>query len=245
MKNENLTADCPEIGTVGWAGRPKAFSNLLLYRSSHDFCAPLKSISGLLNVIEQTDDNALSGQCLDLMLLSIEKMQSLLQEVDQLVNNEERMIITSPITFSKLMENMLPALKGSMRDNEIDLTTTITQSTDFFTDRGRIQFTLLHILSNAITFRDENKEKLLIDVTITTNETFCVITVKDNGIGMNKFIQSKMFQPFFRGSERSKGAGLGLFVVNNMIDKLGGKIKVSSQPGVGSTFTVSVPNCLA
>ena len=246
MNNERLMVDSSgEPLTIRRDGHPKAFINQLLYRSSHDLCAPLKTITGLLNLIEQTDDSALSAHCLDLILLSLKKMQSLLQEVDQLVNNEERKVAASPITFSNVMEDVLPSLQDSLRDKEIDLRVTINQGVAFFGDRGRIQFSLMHMLSNAITFRDENKDELLIDVTITTNQSHCIITIKDNGLGMNKAVQSKMFQPFFRGSERSKGAGLGLFVVNNLIEKVGGQIEVSSQPGLGSTFTVSIPNSVS
>jgi signal transduction histidine kinase len=65
---------------------------------------------------------------------------------------------------------------------------------------------------------------------------------EDNGIGIQEAVTTKIFNMFFRGTERSEGAGLGLYIVKQTLDKLGGNITVTARLGTGTTFTVSIPN---
>ena len=66
--------------------------------------------------------------------------------------------------------------------------------------------------------------------------------VKDNGIGISKELQEKIFDMFFRGSENSDGSGLGLYIVKESVEKLNGTINVNSVPGKGSEFRILIPN---
>lgn len=74
------------------------------------------------------------------------------------------------------------------------------------------------------------------------------VRIKDNGIGMDKETQSRVFEKFYRAHTGNlhnvKGFGLGLSYVKAIIDAHGGKIKVESTPGKGSTFTFTIPSDL-
>ena len=71
------------------------------------------------------------------------------------------------------------------------------------------------------------------------------ITFADNGIGIEKDNLPKIFDMFYRATEQSNGSGIGLYIVKNTIEKLGGSIAVESEVGTGTTFTIILPNCLA
>ena len=74
------------------------------------------------------------------------------------------------------------------------------------------------------------------------------MTIADTGVGMATEIQARIFDPFFTTKEVGEGTGLGLAVTLAMVQRLDGQITVRSQPGNGSTFTVSLPidhHCLA
>lgn len=71
-----------------------------------------------------------------------------------------------------------------------------------------------------------------------------VITVADNGLGIEKKHQEKVFGMFYRANEQVSGSGLGLYIVKETLDKLQGHIAMESSPGIGTTFTVYVPNRL-
>lgn len=70
------------------------------------------------------------------------------------------------------------------------------------------------------------------------------ITVEDNGIGIAKEYLSKIFDMFYRATEKSDGSGLGMYFVKQSIDKLEGFTNVESEEGVGTVFKISLPNQL-
>ena len=71
-----------------------------------------------------------------------------------------------------------------------------------------------------------------------------IISVEDNGIGIDDAYLYKIFGMFFRATEKSKGTGLGLYIVKSMVDKLGGQIQVTSRQEEGTTFSVELPRLL-
>ena len=81
-------------------------------------------------------------------------------------------------------------------------------------------------------------------VEVHTDNGKACITFEDNGIGIYDELQSKVFDMFFRASEISKGSGIGLYIVKNAIEKLGGKIRLESTVGVGTTFYIEIPNLI-
>jgi signal transduction histidine kinase len=64
----------------------------------------------------------------------------------------------------------------------------------------------------------------------------------DNGIGIASEYQERIFELFFRATDVSEGTGLGLFIVKDTVEKLSGKIEVTSKLGEGTTFTINLPN---
>jgi signal transduction histidine kinase len=74
------------------------------------------------------------------------------------------------------------------------------------------------------------------------SSNFVVIDLEDNGQGIRKEYHEQIFDMYFRASERSKGNGLGLYIVKKAVEKLDGSITVSSIAGAGTTFTVMLPN---
>ena len=68
------------------------------------------------------------------------------------------------------------------------------------------------------------------------------IEISDNGVGIRADLREKVFDMFFRGHELSQGTGLGLYIVRNTIEKLGGKIALKSEENKGTTFTIILPN---
>jgi len=72
-----------------------------------------------------------------------------------------------------------------------------------------------------------------------------VIKIKDNGQGIDPTLQEKVFEMYFRGNERSKGNGLGLYIVKKAVEKLNGDVELISSVGGGATFKVVLPNSLA
>ena len=99
----------------------------------------------------------------------------------------------------------------------------------------------LNLLSNAITF---TPEKGAVTVTLRQTEQYTTVIISDTGIGMSKEAQEHIFEKFYQGDKARyvEGNGLGLTLAKRIIDLCGGKIEVSSEPGRGTSFTVTLIN---
>jgi signal transduction histidine kinase len=111
-------------------------------------------------------------------------------------------------------------------------------------DLDVVYFTTLlnNLLSNAVKYSDKQP---VIDIEGFTQENNICIKVSDNGIGINKLDQKHIFDKFYRAStgniHKFKGLGLGLYYVKKIAEAHGGDVSVTSKPGKGSTFTVTLP----
>ena len=110
-----------------------------------------------------------------------------------------------------------------------------------FIDKLRLTIIISNLLSNAITYSDSTKPQKTIEVFADVNNNNIEITVKDNGVGIDEQYHNKIFDMFFRASLESKGTGLGLYIVKEAVNKLNGKISVSSVLGQGTSVLVELP----
>ncbi|MEX1238571.1 MAG: HAMP domain-containing sensor histidine kinase [Cyclobacteriaceae bacterium] len=222
-------------------GRPPLVAELL-YRCSHDMCSPVKTMDGLISLLENYNDKSLENDCINLLAVSLDKLEALLDKVDQIRYNEENLPGDELISLPDLVAGVTSRFEREIYENGLVVSVNIDQKFSFSSDFFRIHLSLTHLFSNAIMFSDEKKKNRTIEISVIAKETGCFITVEDNGIGMERSVHEKLFEPFFRGSWKSNGAGLGLFVANAMIKKLGGALSVDSETGRGSVFTLWIPD---
>jgi signal transduction histidine kinase len=109
------------------------------------------------------------------------------------------------------------------------------------TDKSRLKVVLSNIISNAIKYHNLRQEDPTVQITSSQFESTVCISIKDNGIGIPEEAQEKIFDMFYRASDRAGGSGLGLYIVKEIVEKLEGSITVNSVFGVGTTFEVRIP----
>ena len=109
-------------------------------------------------------------------------------------------------------------------------------------DKDRIGQVMINFLTNAIKYSPDSDK---IDVTIHKVSNSIGFSVKDNGIGIDKNDQKRIFERFYRAKGKAEqtypGFGIGLFIANEFIHKHGGQVWVESEKGNGSTFTFTLP----
>ena len=111
------------------------------------------------------------------------------------------------------------------------------------TNPKAVEQVLINLLVNAAQSADKEDSRVKLDVSLDkTSQKNLVIEVEDNGRGMDEKTKSRLFTPFFTTKPTGEGIGLGLYVSNNLIEGLGGRIEVESEPEKGSTFRVILPN---
>ncbi|WKN43840.1 sensor histidine kinase [Tunicatimonas pelagia] len=98
------------------------------------------------------------------------------------------------------------------------------------------------VLENSIKFRKTSTNDTVIKVSVRTYKEGIKIKVKDNGLGMDRTMQQRAFDMFYRGHGHVKGSGLGLYIAKNAIEKIGGEITLKSQPFLGTEVSIYVPD---
>jgi len=112
-----------------------------------------------------------------------------------------------------------------------------------FTNSKAIEQVLINLLVNAAQAADKEDSRVKLDVSMDkTSQNDLIIEVEDNGCGMDEKTRNRLFDPFFTTKSLAEGTGLGLYISNNLIEALGGRIEVESEPGKGSMFRVILPN---
>jgi signal transduction histidine kinase len=99
-----------------------------------------------------------------------------------------------------------------------------------------------NLISNSIRYSNTWIEHSFISIEVTIENRTAFIKIEDNGLGISAEHLPRIFEMFYRATQHVSGSGLGLFIVKETVDKLGGKISVSSTPNMGTTFTLELPN---
>lgn len=211
---------------------------------SHSMRGPLKSITGLANLL-QNNKNCSSQDAamfLDLIGLTVNRMEHTLDELEHFLENSKRKVASKAIDCSELLNIVFRQYEEELSTKHIEINLSVEQTVPFYSDMARLRIILSNIFSNAIQFCDVNKNNRKINITVNTTAQTCIFTISDNGIGIAPENHLKIFQLFFRATERSIGTGVGLYVVKEAIEKMVGNIYVTSALGEGSTFRVILPN---
>jgi signal transduction histidine kinase len=215
-----------------------------VYSVSHNLRSPLSSILGLVNVARQelTSGTADMTRYLDMIEKSAQKLDETIKEILDYSQNDRVDIKLEPINLNLLIEDCLSRLQYLKGYDRIGKQLVIKDSIPFYSDRFRLTIILMNLFSNSIKYQDEFKEHKLLRVKVTVTAEHAVLEITDNGIGILPDRHDLVFKMFYRGTEKSDGAGLGLYIVREVVEKLGGTIALLSEPDLLTTFVVTLPN---
>jgi signal transduction histidine kinase len=210
-----------------------------VYSVSHDLRSPLSSILGLTNIARlSTDPNELN-QILDMIQGRVKAQDHFIREIIDYSRNTRTETAAEPVPLKPLVDEVVEALKFSHNAQKIEFRKIIPENTVLISDRIRLTIVLSNLIGNAIKYHDYRKGMPFIEVGYNEEQSF--LYVQDNGTGVQPEHQEKIFNMFYRGSDRSTGSGLGLFITKEAVAKLGGVLTLDSVYGEGSTFTVILP----
>jgi signal transduction histidine kinase len=217
-----------------------------VYSVSHNLRAPLMSMLGLLKLVEIESENRESDlkPYFSMMNHSIGKLDETLKEILDYSRNARTEIRKDKIDLHKLVDESFEKLMYLPGSEFIAKEIHIESSVEFWQDQSRLSVIINNLVSNAIKYRDEAKDQCFIDVRCHVDEKNLTLIFRDNGIGISPELLAKVFDMFYRATERSEGAGLGLYIVKETVDKLGGTISVDSRAGESTVFKLVLQNLI-
>lgn len=216
-----------------------------LYRSSHDIRRPLSTLLGLENVAKlQTQDKEIL-QIFEMVGETVRHMDSMLLKLQMAYELAQQSIEFESVPIAEIVSDQVEKFQKRIINGHINLTIHTAKSIPLFSNAKLITIIIKNLLENAVNFRKpENHQELIITIHILYKENHLQLIVNDNGIGIEYPYLAKIFDQYFKGTQSSKGNGLGLYLVQKALDKLKGSIQVSSEFEKGSTFTVTLPYTL-
>lgn len=213
-----------------------------VYSASHDLSAPLKSILGLVT-ISKMDSNPQSS---DLYLNQIEKsvlqLDSFIGEILDYSRNKRMGISAEQVELKELCQEILDNLKYTDDFSNMEVHLNELEQITIQQDKVRLKIILSNLISNAIRFQKRIPgHQPIIKISSKRDSNNTLIYVEDNGEGIKPEFNLKIFEMFYRASDKSTGSGLGLYIAKESAQKIGAKISLKSEYGRGSVFTVEVP----
>ena len=218
---------------------------------SHELRTPMNGVMGMLQLLQTSPLNDEQREYLKIASESTDHLLKVINDILDLTRIERGAFELEVIDFdlSALLQRIHVAFEHAAAQKGLQLI--LEQQGEpamplVTADPTRLRQVLLNLLGNAIKFTDYGSVRLNARWQVTGHDQLqLVCEVIDTGIGMSAEQLRILFEPFQQGdsstSRRYGGTGLGLAIAHNLVDKMGGTLQASSQPGEGSRFVLSLP----
>jgi CheY-like chemotaxis protein/two-component sensor histidine kinase len=218
-----------------------------LSNMTHEFRTPVNSIIGLARLL--IDDRERAGQPVEPEIAYIrdaaEQLSELVNDLLDLAKVEAGKTVVRPAEFQ--VSTLFGALRGMLRPLLLNQSVSMVfEDGDdlpmLYTDEGKVSQILRNLISNGLKFTERGEVRI---TAATENDGTIVFQVRDTGIGIRPEDQSRIFDEFTQVEHRLqrgvRGTGLGLPLSKRLAELLGGTLTVSSETGIGSTFSLRIP----
>ncbi len=212
----------------------------ILYRCSHDLKAPISSIVGILNILNYEPLSKHQKACVDHIQAKTSQMDELLRSLSALAKTINDDIHLTTFNIGEAVKNCLTDISLNPNFQYVDIQCQFSGKNEVRSDRLLVTILIKNLLVNSLTFREPGV-KGFIKINSTVSDHYFEIEIEDDGEGIADSIKDRVFEMFYRGSERSVGSGLGLYIVNKIVDQLKGEVHFSSK-GRSTVFRIKLPN---
>ena len=213
-----------------------------VYSTSHELRSPLMSILGLVNLLETEQKSNELEYYLNMIRDTIGRLDKIIHDIIDYSRNSRSDIVYENIDFERFVEESIQNHSYLENFDKVKFSVDVKNGVSFFSDKKRIQIILNNLISNCIRFHNFEQPESVVKVNVKTSPVNAVITICDNGSGIHEKHIPKVYEMFYRATEKSTGSGIGLYIVKEIVEKLKGKIKVKSEFRKGTTFIIELPN---
>ena len=210
-----------------------------VYSASHDLRAPLVSIKGLLQVAKQEPESNLP-EYISLIERSVNQLDGFVCDVIDYYQNRKTEVLLEVCDLHVLWCAVVDSIGGENGLQGLQISG-VEALPSVQSDRLRWRMIFINVLTNAIRFQDPAKSQATLDIAVQDKGDGWTFSFSDNGLGMNRQTVQQATEQFYRANRQGDGAGLGLHIVKQAAEALGGSLQLQSQPGIGTSVVVSVP----
>jgi PAS domain S-box-containing protein len=214
----------------------------LMYKTSHDLRSPLCSIMGLLNLANLDTDPGNHQLYLDKIKDRINKLDDFINSMLNYARVNRAEIEMIPISLEEVAKTSIKQLEYLDNFDKVKIDLSVTpRDVVFKTDKLRINIIFSNIISNAYKYYNPGNNSFL-NIKIEIRARHATLEFSDNGIGIQPEHMNKIFNMFYRATDRSQGSGLGMYIVKQAVERLNGSIALHSDYGLGTRIKIILPN---
>ncbi|HEY3404503.1 MAG TPA: PAS domain S-box protein [Ohtaekwangia sp.] len=212
----------------------------LMYKTSHDLRSPLSSIMGLVNLAILDTDSSNSKEYLGKIEGRIKKLDEFIRSMLNYARVNRVELTQERINLREVALTCIRELEYLENFSAIETKLDCEGNDSIITDPLRIRIIFSNIISNAYKYYNSDVKSFL-KIGINVGQRIIRIDFSDNGIGIKPEHMDKIFNMFYRATDRSQGSGLGMYIVKQAVDKLKGQIKIQSEFGQGTHIRITIP----
>lgn len=225
-------------------GKINAELDKFFYSASHDMRAPLASIQGLIQLMERTSNPGELQSYAGMLKERASSLEKFVAQIAEYASNGRQELKSESLVLRQVVRQSLENLRFYPKADSIRFLLEVPESIIVTSDSLRLQIIFGNLLSNAIKYHDFQKPDRYIRIHANERGNQVVVVVEDNGEGIRPENLDSIFGMFTRVNKQVQGSGLGLFIVKDAVQKIGGNITVTSTHGSGTRFEVVLPKSL-
>ncbi|MEO1652754.1 MAG: ATP-binding protein, partial [Bacteroidota bacterium] len=216
----------------------------LIYRASHDFKGPVATLAGLSNIARmEADQNSTVRPLIDRIEDTAYKMDEMLEKLHTVSYIIGKDLQHEIITFDQIIHNIKSLFADAIDKENVEFEVEIPDHLYFYSDQELIGHIMENLVENSLQFRTQDSDRApKISIRVMEEDQKVYLEMSDNGAGIPDEYKQRVFDMFFRGSEDSKGNGLGLYVVKKALERLKAEVDIQSQLGEYTSFKIQFPN---
>ncbi len=238
LSNKNVTINEANEQLVKLNGE----LDILVSRTSHDLRSPITSIVALVHIIKEEKEESKRNEYLEMQRKTLHRLNALITDILDFSKNKRTELVFEEVDFDEHVQAALQDHLLSENSENIERIVEVNQAAIFVSDKSRLNMILYNLISNALKYHNKNQENPYLKIIINADDNQAEIQVIDNGQGIGEKHLEHIFTMFYRANKSFAGSGLGLYIVNEAVEKLGGNIKIESELNTGTKFIVHIPN---
>jgi signal transduction histidine kinase len=211
------------------------------YGTTHDLRMPLLDMKGIIHAAMADVKDKTAFEYFVLLKERAQDLDAFLQDVIDYSRNTQTALQPEPVNIANLVNEVIRNFRFVNDADRIRFEKDILLDHPVEIDRLRLLVILTNIFSNAIKYHRPDIKDPWVKVGVHFFENKLNLYIADNGQGMHPDVLPKIFNMFFRGTDQSNGSGLGLYIVKETIEKMGGSVEVRSALDLGTYFTIVLP----
>lgn len=215
--------------------------NMLIYQIGHDIRGPINSAKNYIYLASTKVHDKTALAYIDKIQSSYTKIENYLLSMLNLQRLNRSETIIEQINIHELIQQVMHSIDSVPGFNKVKILSDVDIDMSFSSDRQYLHSIIYNLINNAITYRRDTDDSFIHISSQRKNNTI-IISISDNGIGINEESKLKIFEMFYKEKEASEGFGLGLYIVKSLVERLKGEISLESSPMNGTTFTICLPD---